>query len=205
MHKIYNIFSPVIVEKFPLHNKIKKDLLKLIGESKDTPYKNVTLTMYDDLAKTDWPLSSNFKKRKWVNKYGQDICNFLSELAIILGYTKIEVSRLWYQQYKKNQTHGWHQHARNYSGVYYLEYPENTEPTQFLFTEDLHKTFSVKVKEGDMILFPSYIIHRSPPLQTDKRKTIISWNLDFLNIHPDLVYDRETHYVEEIPEKPDSN
>ena len=132
-----------------------------------------------------------------VEKYGQDICNFLADQAIALGYTKVQVSRLWYQQYGKNQTHGWHQHARNYTGVYYLEYPEGAEPTQFLFTEDLHKTFSIKVKEGDIILFPSYVIHRSAPLQTDERKTIISWNMDLLDIHPDLFYDREIFYLKE--------
>jgi len=48
-----------------------------------------------------------------------------------------------------------------------------------------------------MILFPSYFIHRSPPLKNNKRKTIISWNLDFLDIHPELFYDRKISYLNE--------
>jgi len=76
--------------------------------------------MNDDLSKTDWPLASNFK-RPWVKKDGATIKNFLKQQAIHLGFTNINLSKIRYQQYKKHQTHGWHQNARNYTRVYYLE------------------------------------------------------------------------------------
>jgi len=204
VRKKYLIFSPVITDSFPLHKKIKKDLLKLISKSKGDSYQNKTSTMTDDLSKTDWPLSNDFS-RPWVKKYGPMIKDFLTKQVLELGYRKIDISRLWYQQYKQNQTHGWHHHARNYTGAYYVEFPKGSEPTQLLFAENLDKTFSVRAKEGDMILFPSYLIHRSPPIKNNKRKTIISWNLDLLDIHPYLFYDRKIRYLEEVPDEPKSN
>ena len=196
MFKKFFIYTPVIVDSFPLHKRIKKGLLKALADSKGDPYKNITSTMSDDLSKTDWPLSGDFS-RPWVKKYGPMIKKFLSKHALHLGYRKLDISRLWFQQYKQQQTHGWHGHARNYTGAYYVELPKNSEPTQILFPQNLDKTFSVNVKEGDMILFPSYFIHRSPPLKNNKRKTIISWNMDLLDIHPDLFYDREIFYLKE--------
>ena len=43
------------------------------------------------------------------------------------------------------------------------------------------------LKEGDMVFFPSFIIHRSPRKSNTKNKTIISWNIDFEYILPDMV------------------
>ena len=39
------------------------------------------------------------------------------------------------------------------------------------------ETFQPKVKEGDMILFPSSLLHEAPLNKSDKRRTIISYNI----------------------------
>ena len=83
MRKKYLIFSPVITDSFPLHKKIKKDLLKLISKSKGDSYQNKTSTMTDDLSKTDWPLSNDFS-RPWVKKYGPMIKDFLTKQVLQL-------------------------------------------------------------------------------------------------------------------------
>ena len=46
--------------------------------------------------------------------------------------------------------------------------------------------FSIDVKEGDIIMFPSFIIHRAPKNNGD-RKTIISFNIDFDYPNDELV------------------
>ena len=43
----------------------------------------------------------------------------------------------------------------------------------------LSEDFFSKIKEGDILLFPSYTIHRAPRILSETRKTIISWNCDF--------------------------
>jgi ectoine hydroxylase-related dioxygenase (phytanoyl-CoA dioxygenase family) len=49
--------------------------------------------------------------------------------------------------------------------------------------------------EGDFIVFPSHIIHRSGVNQTEKRRSIISFNFDVKDIRDDLLAERTIKYV----------
>ena len=53
-----------------------------------------------------------------------------------------------------------------------------------IFKNDLRRNnikrkITVDAKEGDIVIFPSFINHRAPKMQSDTRKTIISFNLQF--------------------------
>ena len=76
--------------------------------------------------------------------------------------------------------HNWHIHGENYTGVYYLELPDDTPKTELIDQYD--KKITVKANEGDIVIFPSFIIHRGPKVLNDSRKTIISFNLEFEDI-----------------------
>jgi len=90
---------------------------------------------------------------------------------------RIEVTKLWYQQYKKGDFHAAHNHGgTNFSSVLYVELPENTQ-TSFYFDYEQTQEYKLDVKEGDYIIFPSSIVHESKPLELDETKTIISYNL----------------------------
>ena len=41
---------------------------------------------------------------------------------------------------------------------------------------------NLNCEEGDIVMFPSFMIHRAPPVQNDKTKTIISFNIEFKDI-----------------------
>ena len=85
--------------------------------------------------------------------------------------------RYGFQQYEKNSKHGWHIHGRNYTGVYYLQF-DGTAKTQVWNNEIMN----LNCEEGDIVMFPSFMIHRAPPVQNDKTKTIISFNIEFKDI-----------------------
>ena len=93
---------------------------------------------------------------------------------------------MWYQQYVKNNIHGWHTHGENYTGVYYLDFPKNASKTELIDQYNIHKKITIKAKEGDVVIFPSFIIHRSPKMTNDTKKTIISFNLQFNNINSSI-------------------
>ncbi len=76
----------------------------------------------------------------------------------------------WFQQYFQSSDFGWHHHAGHFACIYYLELPESKEATEFL-------NFKNYVEEGDLIFFPTFLIHRSPVIRSNKRKTILSLNL----------------------------
>jgi predicted 2-oxoglutarate/Fe(II)-dependent dioxygenase YbiX len=93
---------------------------------------------------------------------------------------------MWFQQYVINDKHGWHTHAENYTGVYYLEMPEEAPKTELIDQYNINKKITIDAKEGDIVIFPSFIIHRAPKVQSDTRKTIISFNLEFYLIDEDI-------------------
>ena len=80
----------------------------------------------------------------------------------------------WFSQYLKNNNHHWHTHPEsNLSAIYYLEMPKKELITEFKDKGE------VNIKEGDILFFPSYLLHRSPINNTNKRKTVIAFNCDF--------------------------
>lgn len=46
---------------------------------------------------------------------------------------------------------------------------------------------TVDIKEGDLIIFPAHILHRSKRNITDKRKTVIAFNLDIDDFHTNKI------------------
>lgn len=85
----------------------------------------------------------------------------------------------WFQQYMQGSDFGWHQHDGHWAVVYYLELPEISEGTEFL-------NYDILVEEGDIIFFPTFLVHRSPSITSNQRKTIIATNIS-LNVDRDMI------------------
>ena len=51
----------------------------------------------------------------------------------------------------------------------------------------IYEKITIDAIEGQIVIFPSFIIHRSPRIIEDVRKTIISFNIDFLLIQSSLL------------------
>ena len=187
----FEINSLILKDRFKFHEMIKNDLLQLINESSDEGFKKKDIYFNDDLSKTDWPLANNWE-REWGKRYKNLFVEQFKNFANALGYKDIQLSKLWYQQYGFKQTHGWHIHARNYTGAYYLELPQDAPYTEFIYPSNLNKGFTIEVKEGDIIFFPCYFMHRSKASLSKKTKTIISWNLDFFDILDKHIGEKES-------------
>jgi hypothetical protein len=59
-----------------------------------------------------------------------------------------------------------------------LDLPEGSPKTQLLNPINQDEIIEMDVKEGDVLTFPSFILHRAPRVDSDVVKTIISWNSD---------------------------
>ena len=64
--------------------------------------------------------------------------------------------------------------------MYYLEFPENAPPTILNNNDEIKIP---NVEEGDIVMFPAMTPHQGPELKTDERKTIISFNLNVIDIN----------------------
>ena len=177
MKKI-KINTSAILKKFKYHQEIKDDLLKKIDDSYNDNL-NVKDDYYgDEIHRLDWSKNLDYN-REWVRLVKPKLEEHFNECAIDLNYKNCEVRGMWYQQYLKNNVHGWHTHGENYTGVYYLEFSKESPKTELIDQYDIHKKITIDAKEGDIIIFPSFIIHRAPKITNDIRKTIISFNLQF--------------------------
>jgi len=177
---IYEGKFPIIVQKFNKHKEIKENLLNLLNNTNSENLQSIDNYYSDKISRLDWFDKTNWK-RKWVEYIIEDLISHFKNQVKKLNLSDVIINALWFQQYNKSDTHSWHVHGDNYTGVYYVEFDKKCPPTQLIdpITEKLIK---IKVKEGDIIMFPSFVIHRAPLVKNNTKKTIISFNLTFNNI-----------------------
>ena len=178
---IYKGTLPIIKDKFNKHGKIKKILLNLINETNSENLKSIDNHYSDKINKLDWFDKTNWE-RKWVKYIINDLINHFKKQIKKINLSDVIIDALWFQQYIKTDTHGWHVHGSNYTGVYYVEFDKKCPPTQ-LIDPTTNNLIDIKVKEGDILIFPSFVIHRAPLIKEDVRKTIVSFNLTFDKIN----------------------
>jgi len=95
----------------------------------------------------------------------------------------MQITNLWAQQYLDTQHMPPHTHEPSgFSAVLYAEF-DNKEHEATKFWAPFKNTidamdyrFDPKVKEGDILVFPSYLLHYATPNTSDKRRTIFSFN-----------------------------
>ena len=148
------------------------------------------------IGKLDWFRSKDFENRPWVNLCWDMVTSKLNSMIYKqYGLNGIDMNDFWFQQYVTGDAHGWHIHSQNFTGVYYLELPEDDDnETKILSGNEM---LTPEVKEGDICLFPSFAIHSAPKITSTKRKTILSYNFDMMGITSEQ-YDRIEYNYENI-------
>lgn len=184
---IKNILQiPYVIDNASFHNSIKDELLSHIDKS-DSETKQQTDDYYsDNIYKLDWFKNTDFD-RPWFKYFQPHFQKQIIKMINELGFDSYFLVATWYQQYLNNSTHGWHTHSDNYTGVYYLELPEDTPKTQIVNPVNQKEVIDLDIKEGDFVLFPSFVIHRAPINKSNNRKTIISFDINIDKIKPDVL------------------
>lgn len=171
---------PFYVYQLGNHSDIKKKVLDYIDKDTGSPSnKN-----YENLAKTDWyeTVKGNYFQDNFVkkdNNYYQYMKPYIEEIidTIIPDNKKnLYVSNAWYHQYTKLNYYHWHDHPSiRWALIYYVELSDTCPRTEFVNYYGDH-TYP-NVKEGDILIFPAWMKHRSPPNLGNNRKTILSFNI----------------------------
>lgn len=153
---------PYYVNDFKPHKEIQSTLLSLIEQA--------NFDSKDGLTKTDW-----FMKDK-PQLYKDFIIPYLQDaISEILPDKNLKILDCWFQQYKKYSYHSWHDHKCQWAMVYYVTLPFGSKPTQFRIDK---QEYNIDATEGDFVIFPGWIQHRSPINKTTEPKTIISINFE---------------------------
>ena len=169
--KFHSLNSFYVTLDVDLEERHKQPILDLIDKMPGS--------FMQGLSKSDWELDKNYD-REYLNYFIKIITPHLDKLADRLHFKKWTINNAWFQQYEKTNGHTWHNHAySNFSGVYYVELPNDDLKTQYY--DDMNERIfeQLNINEGQLLIVPSYILHRSPENNSNSRKTIIAFNINF--------------------------
>lgn len=170
------IECPYVISKLPQHDLIKEDVLDLINDAEATRYSHPK--DYTNITRTDWDVSRDIE-RQYLKIAMPPILELMEKRFLNLGYNEMVIRNSWFQQYRKGSEHGWHVHLGcQFTNVYYLDLPEGAPKTQLLNPMNQKEIIELDVNEGDVLTFPSFILHRAPNVESNIVKTIISFNSD---------------------------
>jgi hypothetical protein len=174
------------IGKLPNHDNLKQQVLDTLDQAQTDTLVMRDSYYSDSVNRLDWGNCQDFT-RPWVLLMKPHIKNYLNKLAVALGYQNAEIEQIWFQQYVNGDSHGWHTHGSNFTGVYYLELDEASPKTEIVEPSRQNKKIIMDVHEGDVLMFPSYTIHRAPIIANDIRKTIVSFNFTLNLINPNTL------------------
>jgi len=95
----------------------------------------------------------------------------------------LAMSDIWSVSYAKGDYHSPHNHGSlGLSGILYLDMPEGAPVTHYIQPWNQHLSdttlyLPMNVREGDIVILPSFINHFSPPNKGKGKKRIISWDM----------------------------
>ena len=183
--KKFKIETPCLIDKLKTHSKIKKELISLLKKTDSNFLESKNDYFGDLIHRLDWNNSTNFS-REWVEFLQPYLHKHLKNFANVLGYQDINFINLWFQQYNQNGKHGWHIHSENYTGVYYVKLSNKSAKTELINPFSQNEKIIIDAKEGDVVIFPSYVIHRALTQKEKINKIIVSFNINFEFIDPNL-------------------
>lgn len=175
-----------VLGELPEHTMLKPIILDYVDTHRNDSLRQNNGYYTDSITSLDWESSIDFS-RAWAKALLPSLSNFLQNTALHLGYAGSTIHQLWFQQYVKGDTHGWHVHGCNFTGVYYVELDPTSPKTELVVPFKQQSIQVPNIKEGDVLIFPSFTVHRAPVLTNDLRKTIVSFNIDFNDINPSLL------------------
>ena len=102
----------------------------------------------------------------------------------MFDYKKLKIKDIWTVAYEENDYQVPHQHGMmHWSGILYYDYDVKQPSTVFIqpwhsFNTGHTTLRSLETNEGDMVFFPSFLLHFCPNNPLKKIRSIISWDLE---------------------------
>jgi len=109
---------------------------------------------------------------------------------------RMDIKAMWFHQMFQNDYMDWDNHFyAQWACVYYVELPDPSMATEFIHPDTEQEFQPVNAKAGDLVIFPSFLLHRSPFITDTRRKTVIAWNMDIACLYDPSYFDKlaETH------------
>ena len=190
---------PQPVFKYQIDNfkKINEELTKYIYELNEKDNIGVNKSNINGWHSRSFDFN---EKENVPNKFYSHINSYIEDVFSKLGWehdkTKVKCTSMWAIINKKGNFNIEHTHPNNYlSAAYYVKAPDNcgnfkaTNPN-ILSRHIRAKTkqanelnsnsASIKINEGDLLIFPAYLPHSVEENKSDEDRVIVSFNIDIL-------------------------
>ena len=163
----------------------KKELTNLLDEDH---FMSVGYQGFAENIRSDYGYQSQTNQEGMHNESISEILkDEISLFCLSLNLSQPKITHSWFEQGTQSEFHAVHNHGpTGYSVVCFIDYDQKVhEPTFFCspFNNFINGTvteFQPKdIKEGDMIFFPSTILHHTKPSYSEIPRTVVSFNLDF--------------------------
>lgn len=151
------------------HDDFKDEVIWLIREG-ETQRKGFFSGSDRSKGEDDFNKHNQKPYQKRLNEF---LSPYFDKYCELIHQKKYHITKQWYVDYQaedidKVWKYRWHSHVCPFSSVYYLHMDDVNDRTQF---RDMDFPF---VEEGNLIIFPSFLVHRSIP--TKGHKIIVSTN-----------------------------
>ena len=160
----------------------EKHIITDLGQRIDLDFTGFAKMTHTDYKITDDGYRTN---RVYAESIRRRMKPFLNHYASLWGCRNFDAQGIWFAQYENGAEFGWHTHEGcNASAVYMLELPDSSAATEFWGID-----WDEELNEGDLMVFPAIVPHRSPIISRG-RKTIIGINGNINNCPSNLTGDR---------------
>jgi hypothetical protein len=137
---------------------------------------------YDGLLRFS---TDRHSERDYINQFMSIFSDELTELLQDLGVEEMNIVDIWSVKYKKGDFHSVHTHGSvQWSAVLYYDYDHELHSGTHFVVEDINAETnsslikSPEAREGIIYVFPANMIHFTTPNESDKERTIISFDFN---------------------------
>ena len=193
IHKLFP--EPVFHYKLNNYEKHNADLEKYIYEMYEKDKEGIQRSNVNG-----WH-SKNFRivdDKSPTYAFFQETKNYIMDVFKNYGWryepNKVRMTEMWAIINKKNNLNTVHTHPNNFlSSAYYVKAPKDCGSIKFINPNPVSKErypkleqktefnqngIEITPKEGDLLIFPSYLMHGVNRNQSDEDRIVISFNID---------------------------
>ena len=191
MHLFFS--SPIWVSKIDNYEKINNDMLNYILDLKKNDPSGLTKSNFKGWHSKDFDLK-NKEPKSFIEGIKKNINVALNDMNWDLNKQSVKINNLWAIINEKGAWNQKHHHSNSdLSAAYYVSAHENCGDIVFYDPRpapvyknpitknpnNLNATVnSIKPEAGMLVLFPSYLEHSVNPNMSDKKRIVISFNIN---------------------------
>ena len=197
-NQILKLFpQPVFKYQIRNYKNINKELLSYIYNLEKSDPKGVKKSnIFGWHSKSFNLLEKNNVPNKFFSIIEDHIKDVFNKYGWVFDPLKVKCTSMWAIINRKNSFNIEHTHSNNYlSAAYYVKAPENSGnfkasnpniinrnifPKSNQGTELNSNSVSIKISEGDLLIFPAYLPHSVEENKSEEDRVIVSFNIDII-------------------------